>query len=70
MKINVQLEIGKLLELEQLLKEYLRCFCMDIQRSERDSFKLAQHRLELDITIPPAHQTRYILNPNYVTTGK
>jgi hypothetical protein len=43
---------------------------MDIQRFERDSFKLAEHRLELDITIPSTLQTRYILNPNYATTGK
>jgi hypothetical protein len=30
--------------------------------------KLAQHRIELDTTIPPAHQAKYKLNPNYVTT--
>ncbi len=28
--------------------------------------KLAQHRIELDTSIPPSHQARYKLNPNYV----
>jgi hypothetical protein len=32
--------------------------------------ELAQHRIELDITIPPTHQARYRLNPNYATTIK
>jgi hypothetical protein len=32
--------------------------------------KIAQNRIELDITIPPAHQARYRLNPNYATIVK
>jgi hypothetical protein len=43
---------------------------MDIQRFERDSPKLAQHIIELDITLPPTHHAKYRLNPNYVTTIK
>jgi hypothetical protein len=43
---------------------------MDIQRFERDSPKLAQHIIELDITLPPTHDAKYRLNPNYVTTIK
>jgi hypothetical protein len=39
-KINTQLEIGKVLELEQLLKELEDVFCMDIQRFERDSTRV------------------------------
>jgi hypothetical protein len=31
---------------------------------------LAQHIIELDTSIPPAHQARYRLNPNYVVTIK
>jgi hypothetical protein len=31
---------------------------------------LTQHKIELDTTIPPTHQTRYQLNPNYVTSVK
>jgi hypothetical protein len=32
--------------------------------------KLAQHKIELDIIIPLAHQARYKLNPNYATSIK
>jgi hypothetical protein len=32
--------------------------------------KLVQHKIELDISIPPAHQTRYRLNPIYATMVK
>jgi hypothetical protein len=31
---------------------------------------LVQHIIELDTSIPPAHQARYILNPNYVIAIK
>ncbi len=32
--------------------------------------KLAQHKIELDTSIPPTHQVRYKLNPNYVAIVK
>jgi len=32
--------------------------------------KLVQHKIELDTSIPLAHQVRYILNPNYATIVK
>jgi hypothetical protein len=32
--------------------------------------KLAQHWIELDITIPLAHQAKHKLNPNYATLIK
>ncbi len=32
--------------------------------------ELAQHKIELDTSIPLAHQVRYRLNPNYVATIK
>ncbi len=31
---------------------------------------ITQHRIELDTSIPPAHQTTYWLNPNYVAIVK
>jgi hypothetical protein len=31
---------------------------------------LAQHKIELDTSIPTTHQTRYRLNPNYVAVVK
>jgi hypothetical protein len=32
--------------------------------------ELVQHKIELDTSIPPTHQARYKLNPNYVTDVK
>jgi hypothetical protein len=32
--------------------------------------ELAQHRIELNTTIPSTHQAMYKLNPNYATTIK
>jgi hypothetical protein len=34
------------------------------------TLELVQHRIELDTSIPPTHQTRYRLNPNYVAIVK
>ncbi len=31
---------------------------------------MVQHRIELNTSIPPTHQVRYKLNPNYATTIK
>ncbi len=31
---------------------------------------MSQHIIELDISIPPTHETRYKLNPNYVVAIK
>ncbi len=39
-KINAQLEISKVLELEQLLKEFKDVFCMDIQKFKKDSTRV------------------------------
>jgi predicted transcriptional regulator len=32
--------------------------------------ELAQHIIELNTSIPPSHQARYKMNPNYVATIK
>jgi hypothetical protein len=32
--------------------------------------ELAQHKIELDFSIPPTHQARYKLNLNYAATIK
>jgi hypothetical protein len=31
---------------------------------------IAKHKIELDITIPPSHQARYLMNPNYAIIVK
>ncbi len=46
-------------------------FCMDIYKDLKGiPWELTQHKIELDITIPLAHQAKYRLNPNYATTVK
>jgi hypothetical protein len=54
-KINAQLEIGKVLELEQLLKEFKDVFTWTYKDLKGTPPKLAQQIMELDITIPSAH---------------
>jgi len=54
-KINAQLEIGKVLEVEQLLKEFKDVFAWTHKDLKRIPLELAQHIIELDTTIPLAH---------------
>jgi hypothetical protein len=38
---------------------------MDLQGPKGIPLELAQCHIELDTSIPPAHQTKYKMNPNY-----
>ncbi len=69
-KINAQLEISKVLEIEQMLKEFKDVFAWTYKILKGIPLELAQHKIELDIIVPLAHQARYRLNPNYVITIK
>jgi hypothetical protein len=46
-----------------LLKGVQICFAWIYKDMKGIPLELAQHRIELNTSIPPAHQTRYILNP-------
>ncbi len=70
MKVNAQLKTNKVLEMEELLKEFKDVFSWTYKDLKGIPPKLAQHRIELDITVLPAHQAKYKLNPNYVITVK
>jgi hypothetical protein len=52
------------------LKEFKDVFTWTYKDLKRIPPKLAQHKIELDSTIPLAHQTKYRLNPNYATMVK
>ncbi len=54
-KINAQLKIGKVLELEQLLKEIKDVFAWTHKDLKGIPPKLAQHTIELDTTILLTH---------------
>jgi uncharacterized protein YcgL (UPF0745 family) len=69
-KINAQLETSKVLEVEQLLKEFKYVYAWTCKDLKRIPLELAQHKIELNIVILLAHQARYKLNPNYVTMVK
>jgi len=64
------LEIGKVLVLEQLLKEFKDIFTWTYKDLKGIPLKLTQHKIKLDTTIPLPHQARYKLNPNYVIIVK
>jgi len=69
-KINAQLEASKVLEVEKLLKEFKDVFAWTYKDLKRVPPEFAQHKIKLDTTIPPTHQARYKLNPNYATIVK
>jgi hypothetical protein len=54
-KINAQLEISKVLEIEQMLKEFKDVFAWTYKILKGIPLELAQHKIDLDIIIPLAH---------------
>ncbi len=52
------------------MKEFKDVFTWTYKDLKRIPPKLTQHKIELDSTIPLAHQAKYGLNPNYVTMVK
>jgi hypothetical protein len=69
-KVNAQLTKEKTKELQMLLKEFKDVFAWTYKDLKGIPLKLAQHKIELYTSIPPAHQARYKLNPNYVIVLK
>jgi hypothetical protein len=53
-----------------LLKEFKDVFAWIYKDLKVIPPNVAQHRIEFDTSIPATHQTRYILNPNYVIAIK
>jgi len=53
-----------------LLKDFKDVFVWTYKDLKGIPLELAQHKIELDTSIPLAHQARYILNPNYAITVK
>ncbi len=53
-----------------MLKEFKNVFAWTYKNLRGIPPQLAQHKIELNIIIPQAHQAKYILNPNYVTIIK
>jgi hypothetical protein len=53
-----------------LLKEFKYVFTWIYNNMKAMFLEFVQHRIELNTSIPPPHQARYKLNPNYATTIK
>ncbi len=56
----------KIEELQMLFKEFKDVFAWTYKDLKGVVSKLVQHKIELNTSIPPTHQTRYRLNPNYI----
>jgi len=69
-KINAQLEIGKVLKLEQLLNKFKDVFAWTYKDLKAIPLELAQYIIELDFMIPLTHQAKYKLNLSYATIVK
>ncbi len=69
-KVNAQLVKEKIEEFQTLFKEFKDVFAWTYKDLKGIPLELAQQKIELDTSIPLAHQARYRLNPNYVTTIK
>jgi hypothetical protein len=54
-KTNAQLKTSKVLEVEQLLKEFKDVFAWTYKDLKGIPLGLAQHIIELETTIPPTH---------------
>ncbi len=50
--------------------EYKDMFAWTYKDLKGIALELAQHCIELDTSIPPAHQARYRMNPYYVVAVK
>jgi hypothetical protein len=60
----------KIHELQTLFKEFKDVFAWIYKDLKGIPLKLVQPKIELNTSIPPTHQARYKLNPNYVATIK
>jgi hypothetical protein len=54
----------------KLLLEYKDVFAWTYKNLKGTHPKVAQHCIELNTSIPLAHHTTYIMNPNYVVVVK
>jgi hypothetical protein len=57
-------------QLIELLKEFKDIFAWTYKDLKGIPFEIIQHKIELDTSIPLAHQAKYRLNPNYVAIIK
>jgi hypothetical protein len=69
-KLNVALAEPIAIDRESLFREYKDIFAWNYTNLKGIPPWIVEHHIELDTTIPLAHQARYRMNPNYVTIVK
>jgi hypothetical protein len=69
-KFNVNLNLLIVTEVELLLGKYKDVFTWSCKDLKGMPPHIVQHWIELDIMIPPSHQNRYRMNPNYTVIVK
>jgi hypothetical protein len=70
LKLNIDLEGTTTTTIEYLLQEFIDVFTWNYKKLRGISPHIVEHKIELEITIPPSHQVRYCMNPNYATIVK
>ena len=69
-KVNSPLPIPFATQANELFTKYKDVFAYNYKDLRGIPERIAQHKIELDIGIPPAHQSRYRRNPNYASIVK
>lgn len=69
LKLNIDLE-GTTTTIEDLLQEFIDVFTWNYKELRGIPPHIVEHKIELETTIPPSHQVRYCMNPNYATVVK
>jgi hypothetical protein len=57
-------------QLIELLKEFKNIFAWTYKDLKGIPLEITKHQIELNTSIPPIHQARYRLNPNYAAIIK
>lgn len=70
LKLNVDLEGTITIATKGLLWEFKDVFMWNYKKFRKIPPHVMEHKIKLNTTIPPSHQTRYHMNPNYATIVK
>lgn len=70
LKISTQLELALAQAAEDLLQEYTDVFAWTYKDLTGIHPSMAQHRIVLEKDVPPIHQARYRMTPNYASIVK
>jgi hypothetical protein len=70
LKLNIDIEGTTTTTIEDLLQEFIDVFTWNYKQLRGIPPHIVEHKIELEITIPPSHQAHYYMNPNYVMIVK